>query len=114
MKSFVSLKFSLASLVLLAAALTSNSQPNTGSIKGTVTDQLGGLVITATVVAKDSKGATRTVTTDANGNYEFTSLAAGNYDLTVTAEGFNTLEQRNVSVRSAKTSTVNVELVIGS
>ena len=114
MKSFASLKFSLASLLLLAVAITTNSQPNTGSIKGTVTDQLGGLVVTATVVAKDSKGATRTVNTDANGNYEFRSLAAGNYDLTVTAEGFSTLEHRNVSVRSAKTSTVNLELVIGS
>ncbi|MFY9620908.1 MAG: TonB-dependent receptor [Pyrinomonadaceae bacterium] len=114
MKSFVSLKFSLAGLLLLAAAVTTNSQPNTGSIKGTVTDQLGGLVVTATVVARDSKGETRTVNTDANGNYEFRSLAAGNYDLTVTAEGFSTLEQRNVSVRSAKTSTVNLELVIGS
>src|SRR5688572_25930510 len=103
MKSFAPLKFSLASLLLLAVAVTTNSQPNTGSIKGTVTDQLGGLVVTATVVAKDSKGATRTVNTDANGNYEFRSLAAGDYDLTVTAEGFNTLEHRNVSVRSAKT-----------
>ncbi|HEX6188859.1 MAG TPA: TonB-dependent receptor [Pyrinomonadaceae bacterium] len=114
MKSFVSLKFSLANLLVLAAATTANSQPNTGSIKGTVTDQLGGLVVTATVVAKDSKGATSTVNTDANGNYEFRSLAAGNYDLTVTAEGFSTLEQRNVSVKSARTSTVNLELVIGS
>ena len=114
MKSFASLKFSLASLLLLAVAVTTNSQPNTGSIKGAVTDQLGGLVVTATVVAKDSKGATRTVNTDANGNYEFRSLAAGDYDLTVTAEGFNTLEQRNVSVKSARISTVNLELVIGS
>ena len=114
MKSFASLKYSLCSLLLLAAATTTNSQPNTGSIKGTVTDQLGGLVAAATVVAQDSKGATSTVNTDANGNYEFRALAAGNYDLTVTAEGFSTLEHRNVSVRSAKTSTVNLELVIGS
>ncbi len=114
MKSFASLKFSLCSLLLLAVATTTNSQPNTGSIKGTVTDQLGGLVVAANVVAKDSKGATSTVNTDANGNYEFRSLAAGNYDLTVTAEGFSTLEHRNVPVRSAKTSTVNLELVIGS
>lgn len=47
MKSFASLKFSLASLLLLAVAVTTSSQPNTGSIKGTVTDQLGGLVVTA-------------------------------------------------------------------
>jgi len=65
-------------------------------------------------VAKDSKGGTRTVNTDANGDYEFHSLAAGNYELTVTAEGFSTLEQRNVSVKSARISTVNLELVIGS
>src|SRR5215210_4312559 len=104
MKSFASLKFSLATLLLFAAAISTNSQPNTGSIKGTVTDQLGGLVVTATIVAKDSKGATRTISTDVNGNYEFPSLAAGNYDLTVTAEGFSTLEQRNVSVKSARTS----------
>src|SRR5688500_1617475 len=100
MKSFASLKFSLCSLLLIAAATTTNSQPNTGSIKGTVTDQLGGLVVMASIVAKDSKGATSTVTTDTNGDYEFRSLAAGNYDLTVTAEGFSKLEHRNGSVSS--------------
>lgn len=114
MKSFASLKFSLACLLLFAAAVSTSSQTSSGSIKGTVTDQLGGLVVTAMIVAKDSKGATHTVNTDANGNYEFRSLAAGNYDLTVTAEGFSTLEHRNVSVKSARTSTVNLELVIGS
>ena len=48
----------LAALVTIGVA-----QTNIGSIKGTVTDQFGGLVVDATVVAKDAQGAEKTTTT---------------------------------------------------
>ena len=59
------------------------SQPGAGSIKGTVTDQLGGLVVAATVIATDWNRKEKTVTTKSDGSYEFQSLAPGNYDLKV-------------------------------
>jgi len=58
-------------------------QPASGSIKGTVTDQLGGMVVAATVIATDANRKEKTVTTKSDGSYEFRSLAPGNYDLKV-------------------------------
>ncbi len=104
----------MCSLLLVAAAFNVISQQNTGSIRGTITDQLGGLIVTATVVAKDGKGATRTAATDANGNYEFRALPSGGYDLTITASGFNALEEKNVDVKLGKTVTLNLQLTVGS
>ena len=112
MKSFASLKF-LTCAILLAATPTILSQPSTGSIKGTVTDQLGGLVTSATVVLKSGKLAGKTTSTDADGNYEFRGLPPGKYDLTITAAGFETLAETNVDVRAGKATNLNAQLTIG-
>src|SRR5689334_2410314 len=96
MKSFASLIKLLASVVFLSAAgVTLLAQPSTGSIKGTVTDQLGGLVTNAAVVLKNGKAPGKTTNTDSEGNYEFRGLPPGKYDLTITASGFQTLEEAN-------------------
>ena len=90
------------------------SQQGTGSIKGTLSDQLGGLVVSAKVIATDTNRKEKTVTTKSDGSYEFRSLAAGNYDLKVIATGFNVLEAKNVEVRSGKTLNLDLQLTIGT
>jgi hypothetical protein len=99
---------------LLALAVSGFAQQNTGSIGGTVTDQLKGLVVNATVVAKDDRGNERTTTTNANGSYEFRSLAPGKYQLTVTAAGFSVLEETNVEVKAGRATTLDLQLIVGS
>src|SRR2546423_1707088 len=113
MNSFASQKLLLFGLLLLAAASVF-SQQNPVSIKGTVTDQLGGLVVNATVVARDNKGNSVTVTTDNDGNYQFHNLLPGLYQLIVTAGGFNTLEEKNVEIKSGKPLTLDLQLVVGA
>src|SRR3989440_1013602 len=112
MNGFASQKLLSFGLLLLAAANVFSQQ--TISIKGTVTDQLGGLVVNASVVAKDSKGNALTVTTDNDGNYQFHNLLPGRYQLIVTASGFNTLEEKNVEVKSGKPLTLDLQLMVGS
>src|SRR5256714_9823987 len=113
MNSFASQKLLIFSLLLLAAANVFSQQPSI-SIKGTVTDQLGGLVVNASVVAKDSKGNAVTVTTDNDGNYQFHNLLPGRYQLVVTASGFNTLDEKNVDIKSGKPLTLDLQLMVGS
>src|SRR5438128_7401244 len=113
MNSFASRKLLTFGLLLMAAA-NAFSQQNPISIKGTVTDQLGGLVVGASVVAKDSKGNAVTVTTDNDGNYKFHNLLPGRYQLIVTASGFNTLEEKNVEIKSGKPQTLDLQLIVGS
>lgn len=115
MKDFASvLKLQLSALLLIACALTIGAQQSTGSLKGTITDQLGALVVDATVVIKNGKNSERTATTDANGVYEFRSLPPGRYDLTITAAGFNSVEEKNVELRAGKMTTLDAQLTIGA
>ena len=113
MNRFTSQKCLIFTLLLLAA-VKSFSQQNTGSVKGTITDQLGGLVVNATVVINDGKSALKSMATNSDGNYEFRSLPPGRYDLTITASGFNVLEEKNVEIKSGRTVTLDLQLSVGS
>jgi hypothetical protein len=99
-------------LLLIVIAPDGFSQPGTGSIKGTVTDQLDGLVTNATIVTKDAQGIERTVVTNSSGAYEFRSLAPGNYALRVSATGFSVLEEKKVVVKPGATTTLDLQLSI--
>ncbi|HYX28128.1 MAG TPA: carboxypeptidase-like regulatory domain-containing protein [Pyrinomonadaceae bacterium] len=113
MHSFASSRL-LVFVLLLTAAANGFSQPNTVSIKGTVTDQLGGLVVGATVAAKDSKGNAVSVTTNDDGVYQLHNLLPGRYDLIVTASGFATLEEKNVELKASKPLVRDLQLIVGS
>ena len=104
----------LALALLLTLAASAFSQQTSISIKGTVTDQLGGLVVGATVAAKDSKGNSVTVTTNDDGIYQFHNLLPGRYDLIVTATGFSTLDETNVELKAGKTLVHDMQLAVGS
>jgi hypothetical protein len=103
---------------LIACAAAAFSQPNSGAIngtiKGTVTDQLGALVINAEITVRDARGKERTTTSNTDGNYELKTLPAGTYDVRVVAPGFNIFEQKNIEVKSGKTTALDLQLAIGT
>src|ERR1051325_11047217 len=113
MNGFASSRLLILALLLTLAA-SAFAQQNSPSIKGTVTDQLGGLVVGASVVAKDSKGNAVTVTTNDDGIYQFHNLLPGRYDLVVTAAGFSTLDEKNVELKAGKAVVHDMQLSIGS
>lgn len=96
--------------VLAMLTPASLAQQTTGSIKGTITDQLGSLIVSATVVAKGARGVERKTTTNQSGAYEFRALPAGRYDLRVVAPGFTELETKDVEVSSGQGTTLDVQL----
>ncbi len=99
-------------LLLFVFAPDGFSQAGAGAIKGTITDQLDGLVTNATIVVKDARGTERTVTTNSSGTYEFKSLAPGNYALRVSATGFTVLEEKKVVVKPGATTSLDLQLSI--
>src|ERR1043165_3760695 len=113
MNGFASPRLLIFALLLTAAANVFSQQTSV-SIKGTVTDQLGGLVVGASVVAKDSKGNAVTVTTNDDGIYQFHNLLPGRYDLLVTAAGFSTLDEKNVELKAGKPLVHDLQLSVGS
>ena len=94
----------------LSCAAGAQSPAATGSIHGVVTDPTGALVPSAQVVMKSGAGASRTVTTGADGRYEANQLAPGDYSLSVTAAGFAPANVIGVAVTAGKPATANVTL----
>ena len=77
----------LAFVVLFCCLSPARAQQSLGTLRGKVADELGGVIIGATVTATDSAGVAKTATTDEQGNYVFTALAPGRYTLRVAQPG---------------------------
>jgi hypothetical protein len=96
-----------AHLVLLALAvslitLPALAQSTAGRILGTISDQSGAAVAGAMVVVTDvDRGTSRTLTTDASGNYVAPDLIPGTYKIHAGAKGFKSAERPSVTVEVA-------------
>jgi Carboxypeptidase regulatory-like domain/TonB dependent receptor len=99
-------------LILLACLCV--GQQNLGGVKGMVTDQLGSLIVDATIVARDGKGVQRKTTTSSSGTFEFKSLPSGYYDLQVIAPGFDVLEEKKVEVTAGRATSVELQLSVAA
>jgi hypothetical protein len=78
------------------------SQSTAGRVLGTVTDQSGASVAGATVVITDiERGSSRTLTTDASGDYVAADLIPGTYKIHAEAKGFKSSERPSVTVEVA-------------
>jgi hypothetical protein len=96
-----------ARIVLLAVALSLMSlsavgQSTAGRVLGSVTDQSGASVAGATVVITDTqRGTSRTLVTDASGDYVAPDLIPGTYKIHVAAKGFKSIERPNITIEVA-------------
>src|SRR5258708_36937075 len=104
--------------LVLALSLVSAvfAQTDTGSVRGTVTDQQGRAVTEAQVTITNADTAySRSLKTDANGSYGFQSLPVGRYSLRVAGtQGFKTFEEKNILVHVNDNLTLNAKLTVGS
>jgi Carboxypeptidase regulatory-like domain len=78
-------------LALLLVQFAAFGQAESGQISGIVTDENGGLVPGASVVARNEKtGEDRTATSATDGAYTIASLKPSTYTVTVTTTGLAT------------------------
>nr|MDQ3805644.1 carboxypeptidase regulatory-like domain-containing protein [Acidobacteriota bacterium] len=77
-------------------------QAASGTLRGQVTDEFGGVIIGATVTAADAGGRERTATTDAEGRYVLAGLAPGRYTVRATSSGFALYENAEVEVAAGR------------
>ena len=100
-----------AVVALLAVSVSLFSQAAVGTILGGVFDSSGGAIAGAQVTIIDvARGTTRTLTTDAAGEYTAPSLLSGTYTVRAAAKGFQTTEHTNVLLEVA--SDVRVDLTL--
>jgi hypothetical protein len=96
-------------VVLACPAL--GAQSTTGTIQGTVRDNQDAVVPGATVTVRNTEtGATRTLTTEANGGYRFLNMPVGSYDLVVERPGFSKYTQSGITLSLNQAAVIDVKI----
>lgn len=90
---------------LILCAWTIQAQQSSGTLRGRVVDELGGLITGARVTVKEASGVEKTAVTDASGSFQLSALVPGRYVVQASAPGFAIYEKRDMEV-SDRTSTV--------
>src|SRR5687768_6917634 len=94
-------------LLLWWSGSSALAQSATGEIQGTIVDQSGAVLPGATVtIVNTATGATREVTTDANGLFAVPGLPVGPYEITASLQGFATQRQPDARVQVGQTLTL--------
>src|ERR1700733_16250322 len=108
---------SILALLLVALALPAGTfaQVDQGSITGTVKDTSGGSIAGAQVtLTNQDTGVTQSMTTNASGEYIFAPIKIGTYSLTAEFQGFQKVQQKNVSVDVQQKATADITLPAGA
>ncbi len=105
-------KILIAFVVLLMIASSAFAQQRAASLSGQVTDELGALVVGATVTVVSSDRSEKNAVTSDEGTYVFNSLAPGRYTLKVVSAGFSNYESGEVEVKTATRNRHDVHLAI--
>jgi hypothetical protein len=100
----------VSTLAILFFLIPVSAQQSSGTLRGKVVDELGGIIIGATVTATDGAGVAKTATTDEQGNYVFSSLPPGRYTIRVAQAGFAPYENAAVDVQAGRTEPLNITL----
>ena len=110
-RMIVRLSITIAAIVLLSSVSYAQS---TATIQGTVTDAQNMPIPGATVVITSTDtGLSRTIVTDATGNYVAASLPPGEYRIEITLTGFST-QTRTVRLDVSQTRAVDVQLGVAA
>src|SRR5882672_4152148 len=99
-------------LILVFCAGVALGQQSTGSLKGQVSDEFGGVIVGATVVAVNAAGVEKTVKTNGEGNFVLKGLASGKYTIKVTATGFAGYENPDVEAIAGKSQQLNITMKV--
>lgn len=103
-------------LCLLSYRSPLQAQELAASLTGTVTDVSGAVVVNATITISNTaiKGSSKIAKTDMSGSYTMTNLPPATYIVTITAPGFKTITEQDVTLFVAQKRTVNAQLEPGA
>ena len=101
--------------VFAALPTDATAQSVSGTLLGTVTDVSGAVVADAKItVVNEGTGLTRTVTSDANGEYVVPSIPTGRYTVTAEVAGFKTLALSNIELGVDQRARIDLKLEVGA
>jgi hypothetical protein len=98
----------------LLVSLPSRAQVTGATLSGTVTDATGGVIAGAQVsIRNTATGIIRDTTADSAGFYTVPNLIPGPYEVKVTAKGFSTAVQSNLTLAVGAQQQLNISLKVG-
>src|SRR5215213_7616736 len=106
------LKVAAVCAAVLLFSLCAVAQQSLGTLRGNVKDELGGVIIGATVTAADAAGVEKTTETDEQGNYSFAGLPPGRYTVRISQSGFAAYENLGVEVQAGRTAPLDITLTV--
>jgi hypothetical protein len=113
-KMVVVLGVFLALALCIFTTVPANAQVTGATLTGTVTDASGAVIAGAQVAIKNSAtGSTRDVTADNSGFYSAPNLTPGDYEVRVSAKGFSTAVQSNLTLAVGAQQQANFALKVG-
>jgi hypothetical protein len=102
-------------LVLVFVTAAAAWGQTTASLRGTVTDQSGGVVAGAKVTAVNTgTDLSRSTATGSDGGYLFNVLPVGKYKVTVEKSGFTTFAQTGIVLELTQAARLDVSLKVGT
>ena len=114
MNTFPRLRYDLSILVAalcLAVSATAHAQSVAGTVRDTSGAVLPGVSVEAASPALIERS--RSVVTDANGQYQIIDLRPGAYTITFTLQGFTTVIRQDVTVTGSGVTTINGDMRLG-
>ena len=108
--------FRLVALLILSGFFVCRlyAQVVRATLTGTVSDQTGAVISNASIsIRNHATGVSRDATTDAAGLFLAPNLLPGTYSVTISAPGFSTQAQENITLTVGATQLLNVSLRIG-
>ena len=100
-------------VISVLLAVPAIAQQTAGNINGRVLDEQGAAVPGATVTATETAtGFSRTVVSDATGNFKLMSLPVGTYDVRAELQGFQPLMTKGIIVNVSVTVTIDLKLSV--
>src|SRR5215471_9055000 len=100
--------------LLLAMPIALAAQSTFGAILGTVTDNSGAVIPGAKIViTNEGENTSRSMVSDAQGNYEALNMKAGTYSVSAEAAGFKMFCSTNLELVARQSLRVNVTLDVG-
>src|SRR6266403_4022210 len=113
-KSVFTLGVFLAFVFCLSISVPVHAQVTGATLSGTVTDASGAVIAGAEVsVRNTATGISKDTTTDSAGFYTVPNLIPGPYEVKVTAKGFTTAIQSNLTLAVGQQQQLNIPMKVG-
>lgn len=109
------LQLLMVAILVLAIVGSAPAQTSKGFVVGTVEDQNGASIPSATIKITNLKtGVVRDTVADSSGSFRLDAVDPGTYTLEAVGQGFKTAKLDKIEVNAAQTLTLSVRLEVGS